>query len=550
MRDLVTRQSRQWGRGGRRLFRAVVLALVLSVGVACSVDSLAETPSPEPVDVIPSIAEVASDEPTADPSPIEPTPVPTPEEILPLDAWTEVAPSPTPDPPVVAETPALESEEEEEKWDIPGGASANSKPTGMLLPGEQMTTLNRSERTRFEKVKKLRDSRAIARRRELLGSRARDPRGPKEARVCSLNLQNFGAKPELLRIVKAKGARGLKSREKAIVTAVLDTQCDVVAIQGIVGRSIRYAREGLNTLIERLEKKSEQKWTAVVAQSVKELGFNGFLVRGTVDRLGSKTHLDLALPAVGKKPPEKFARAPFELEVQVRRKGDDSVRRFLFLNFHFQRSLTPVSSESELYRMHMAEVIRELAVEREREERARDPVTAPTVIVLGDLVSISRSAPGFVMSGRLRQADFETGGGCELDTPPPAPSPGKKKPKEEAAPEEEKPAPILNGLGFRCSKLPTHLRVLWNPLLENPPPGPRFERSKKEGVRWIRKSPSKTALQEWKAKRALSSGIYMFQVDLPLARVQATDSLSCNAGAETLGGFPTQSPLVWVDLNW
>ncbi len=381
--------------------------------------------------------------------------------------------------------------------------------------------LSRDQKKRLTKIKALQAQRAKLQFNKYVEELHRDKRGEPEVRLCSLNLNSYGEKSEVQRIINVPQARRLKRKTKSIVNAILEARCNIVALQGIVGRKRSVAKEGLDFLLGALNKKSETKYEAFLGDNFHSLAYNAFLLDPkTVKFTRSASHEDKLLPRFEEFDEKKFWRAPYELYVTVPGKNGAANKDLVVLNMLIRKSLTSAEGETERARMQNAEGFRQLIDKRQEDVIPENP---PIIILAGDRGAPRTTPASQIIEGRMRLTDFRGKDKCVLEE-------GGKV----SCPEPREPRKMLFGV-----------------LAE----GISREADEKDGakIKAHRAAPKpgekdRRSAQQRRLER--TAEIYLLAPDLHYAW-RGENSLGIyKAGyVEVANGLP-DSPLVWVELNW
>lgn len=225
-------------------------------------------------------------------------------------------------------------------------------------------------------------------------------------RICSQNLFRYG---------ESKSGDSPEKRSKQLdylITRFKRADCDVIAVQEVVGSNEREAQRRLAEIASALSFRSGDRFSALVGDSRDEFIRNGFIYRErrvTIEE--KKNFLDYSLPRLQSRGPGgSFIRAPFALLLSDKL----SNLKVWLLNVHFKsRSFgfkDPSGTNFEILRMEMAEATRAItAAESKRLGQAVVP------LLVGDRNSDLGSATSEILSGRLELPDFKSGGPCQLD---------------------------------------------------------------------------------------------------------------------------------------
>lgn len=207
-------------------------------------------------------------------------------------------------------------------------------------------------------------------------------------------------------------------------------ECDVIAVQEVIGASQSLALETLGKLANAWEKALGEKILYFVGDTADEFIRSGFLVRSSVGKVAAvKNYLSEPVPTVQRLGPVLyFPRAPMALVLDT--PGLNPRRRFWILNMHQKSPVRGYKDGSgtnfELLRTEMAKGLRNI-VEREEKNEKADTV----FVVTGDRNSENTSASAAVLLGKMELADFTKAGGCLIrkDGSPQCKSTPKRNPE-------------------------------------------------------------------------------------------------------------------------
>lgn len=433
-----------------------------------------------------------------------PTPVPTPrpEDLLPLDAWVEATPAPTPTP-TAAPTPFPEVEkapvkEEEEEPDDP--------QSSVQAPPEKVN-LTSLQKKRLEAVRKPFLGRVREGRKRFLSFLHRDPRGEPEVRICSINFNNYGDPEQIKKLISQKEAHKMRAKRRSIIAGIDEAECDIVAVQGLVAGDFIAAQDVLAALARELSEASSSNWRSYVGLSNHKNAYNGFLI-GSPDfeMLRIRSFNDRQLPLEKGFRAKNFGRDPFQINLRIPGRGTAPPRTLTIVSFQFQESLRPRGPESEKKRLQMSEGLREISSMIQSEASADD---LPILVLAGDFAAPRTMASARVLDGTLRLADFGEGGACKINA------------KEEVV----------------CDPKPNHPKLLFGYLTDSLDVG-ADRADKKAKLRAII-----SALQR-------REEIYAGPPDLHLAWKDHAVPSHYNSGFVRVRNGLKDGPLVWVELNW
>jgi hypothetical protein len=239
-----------------------------------------------------------------------------------------------------------------------------------------------------------------------------DPRGLPELTVCSQNLENYGRLADVKRRMKGFDQGRLDEKERALAKRIVRAKCDVVALQELIGKDKERAEEGVQALLQTIRGMSNRIFEYRIAPSNDRRLRLAFLVaKDRAEILSTLSYSRVVLPKIAEKQkPREFARGPYEIQLQVKSRGESRSKRVTLVTFHFKsrRSLKadPTALEWETYRMEMAEALRRI-VENRHNDTFR---TGESILVLlGDRNSNFDTASARLLQGTLTLKHFQEG---------------------------------------------------------------------------------------------------------------------------------------------
>jgi hypothetical protein len=254
-------------------------------------------------------------------------------------------------------------------------------------------------------------------RRRIESPLVSDPRGEPDLVVCSQNLKMLA----VFEAPKQKAATFAQSdhrdRVLALARRMADKNCDVIAVQEIMGKNEEAATTSLRQLSEQLQKISNRVYTMRVAP-VAEGGMTvGFLVaddRATI--LSSLSYAKVELPKLTpKEKPRVFPRTPLEVQLQVKSRDSDLSKIVSVVNMHFKSkrggASDPTGLEWETFRIQMSEALRRIVERRHKQAFANGE---SILMVVGDRNANFDAASARVLEGILALSSFKNDGGCRL----------------------------------------------------------------------------------------------------------------------------------------
>lgn len=244
-----------------------------------------------------------------------------------------------------------------------------------------------------------------------------DPRGAVDLTVCSQNLKMFGT----MQTVLLRNAAYTKAEHAAkisdLVTRFAKVDCDVIAVQEVMGAKEPDAKAAIEQLAQRLKQVTNRVYTTRVAPPAEGGMTMGFLIaqdRATI--LSAVSYEKVELPKLGEKQrPRLFLRTPMELQISVPARAGQDVKTISIVNFHFKSkrggAADPTGLEWETYRMEMAEALRRIIDSRHKQSFASGE---SILMALGDRNGNYDVASARILEGSLVLSNFKKDGGCRL----------------------------------------------------------------------------------------------------------------------------------------
>jgi len=387
---------------------------------------------------------------------------------------------------------------------------------------ERSVSLTKEQAMRVSRVQKNYLKRVASQRSLQRKAATADARGEVELRVCSVNLNNYGAQAEVARILRAAGTRARRVKEKSIVAAVAKLDCDVIAVQAALGATVSAARAGLRELGAKIQEQTGGHWEAFVGASNHKLCYNAYLVnldRATV--MGTTTHTDKFLPRFGIFEEANFVRAPYEIILDVESRDGSGSKEVVITNFQFQRSMSLGKPEQESMKMQMAEAVRQIV---ELGQFRLDTRGGSIAVVTGDRVNGREMPSSLILEGRLQLTDFKGDDPCKLAVTS----------------------------RHVCDPFPSRAKILFGVLGESikPPVIEKQEFKKAKPVKKIKGKKKQRKKSPAAQQIDRTNEIYFLQKDLPKVQKEANVSGIYSAGGIDVDNGLPDSPLLWVDLNW
>jgi predicted extracellular nuclease len=244
-----------------------------------------------------------------------------------------------------------------------------------------------------------------------------DPRGPPELVVCSQNLQNYGTWDQVNGRGSSPTPEALRLKERDLVARFVRARCDVIAAQEILGVDMQKGTKSLEALAKALQLGTGRFWEVRLGASLDKTLHTGMLVaRDRAEIVSTLSYENVELPKTSEKQkPRLFRRAPIEVQLLVKGRGESSSKSVTIVNFHFKSKSgskdDPAALEWETYRMEMAEALRRIVENR----HARSFGSGESILVLlGDRNSNFDAASAKILEGALTLKNFQSGGTCRL----------------------------------------------------------------------------------------------------------------------------------------
>lgn len=481
-------------------------------------------------------------------------------EVLPLEVWVERKRKESPAAAkeqrkeaivTILQSQELEIEEEralfrellkrykkENKTDIP-----------VVAPLTKRIILNKKQRSRLLKAEKYQRSRIRRDQRFLTKLRRSFGRGYPEIRICSVNADNYGEKEVVKRLVRGKARRNTRKKERELLRLVVGSECSVLALQGLVGKGYADAVSAANRLAQLLSKKSKISWTSYVGPSNNKLGYNAVLVSDAGIRVATtRSYAGRTLLGFGPFREEQFARGPFEVVLEVENRESGRWRKVVVLSFHFRKSLDSNAKEDERWRMQMAETLRQLVVQRQRDfvYEAEPPI----FVLVGDRGSGKSSPSSLILEGRFRLRDFRYRGLCRL-VEKEVPQKKEKKTKKKGKKKSKKPEPQFITVA-ECGQMPHYPKLFFGLISDRVTPlrlrKVRNEEGRMVFVKLVPTAKIKNLRRQRDKQR--TSDIYMLQADLKYALMNENAPLRFTIAERDFRYGLKDSPFLGVELNW
>ena len=379
-----------------------------------------------------------------------------------------------------------------------------------------------------------------------------------ELRVCSLDLGGFGLQLDMKKLYGKVVASEYGTRLTAIKEALMANECQLVAIQGLIGTKYKNAVAGLSAIRDRLNANEPQSpWQSIVAETRARSSYVGFLYRNdAVDELGFKSYKDIILPGfLGFELP-KFAVGPAELTLRVKKKLGDEPKTLELISFTFNTADYGVKI-SVKDSLQMAEALRRLYT-NSRDSRNKKLFGDDVIVLLaGNTGSNYRSMVRRVIEGRVELDQFKEGGTCKVEEKRinkqthlvPVCNNPQGNPLLMSGLTSSKP--VLSKTLVRCSS-----RVKPDHDIITTVHGRPTSSSPSSFIKWCWREPSALQIKEMRKKKYKStSDIFIRPKDLQFMRKSEDYGfgklpLSSNSGYVEIRAGSFKTDLVRVDLNW
>ena len=244
-----------------------------------------------------------------------------------------------------------------------------------------------------------------------------DLRGAPELVLCSQNLDNYGSLGSVKRRNRFTSPELLRDKEIALARRFAGADCDVIAVQEVLGSGDIEAVQALEKLAGVLHRYTNRIFKAYVGRSNDKLGHTGFLIaadRAVVLNTLSYARVELPKLVDGEKP-RLFSRGPFEVQLRVKPIGEGSEKLVNLVTFHFKSkhsaSNDPAQLEWETSRMQMAEALRRIVEERHKSALESGE---SLLVLLGDRNSNFDSASAKILEGVVKLNNFKGDGVCRV----------------------------------------------------------------------------------------------------------------------------------------
>ncbi len=257
----------------------------------------------------------------------------------------------------------------------------------------------------------------IAQSRTNVLAHGSDPRGVHEAVICSQNLANYGALPDVIRRVPGMSAERLAEKEAALVRRFAKAECDVIGVQEVLSRDEEAGKKALTRLATQLRFATYRQYDIATGPSNDPNLRNGYIfARDRVELLNKVSYYQVELPKlIETEKPRLFSRGPLEVQLQIKGQGEAPPKTLTLVNFHFKSKRggkdDPAQLDWETARMQMAEAVRRIVNNRHKKSYEDGQ---SLLILLGDRNSHFDAASAKILDGTLSLGMFQGDGVCRL----------------------------------------------------------------------------------------------------------------------------------------
>lgn len=244
-----------------------------------------------------------------------------------------------------------------------------------------------------------------------------DPRGPTELTVCSQNLEMYGTLGLMKDNKPGYTTTDLEEKEAALADRFRVPNCDVIAVQEILGKTEIEAKQGIDQLAAALRVRMNRYYDTAIGETTDSKMRVGFLVaKDKAEILATLSYARVELPLMTPKDkPKLFSRGPLEIQISVRGQGEAPSKVVNLINLHFKSKHggqdDPAALEWETSRMQMAEALRRIIEDRFSQAFAN---TKTPLIVMGDRNANFDVASAKILEGSLLLKNFQGDGPCRL----------------------------------------------------------------------------------------------------------------------------------------
>jgi endonuclease/exonuclease/phosphatase family metal-dependent hydrolase len=227
----------------------------------------------------------------------------------------------------------------------------------------------------------------------------------------------FGTVETMKQKLATYSAREHDLRIEDLVDRFAAADCDVIAVQEVLGRTTELAEAALADLTRTLQRRTNRFYEVRVGPAAEGGMALGFIAaKDRVNIVSTLSYARVELPKVSpKEKPRLFARTPLELQATVYSRESNMAKTVTLVNFHFKSkrggAADPTGLEWETYRMEMAEALRRIVELRHKNSFASSDTI---LMLLGDRNSNFDVASARILEGSLSLSSFRGDGGCRL----------------------------------------------------------------------------------------------------------------------------------------
>ncbi len=379
---------------------------------------------------------------------------------------------------------------------------------GSLEKGQEEEVKKLNKVTRKLRLKKARKEGVIINNIHLF--KKKNPLGEVDLRLCSVNLNGYRPSKRKFKNIRI---------EKGLSKLIKKHKCDIIAFQEIKAMREKVLNQHLEKLRKKIFRKIKIPYISVPGKIYKENRGNGFLVNGanlSIQKMPKEYSLSLLKL-------KDFAYKPVLLKVRTKGSGAKN-KSFIFINYDLFQKLDKKKSKKDINKdMLMAELLRRFAVELRHVSWMKNEDN-PVIVLMGNREHNRISPSSQILSGRVRMENIKKKQ-CELT-------------KDKS--------------NIKCNSIPKNPQVLFSIVSDSYIEFYKTKMLNKWGrVSFYKESLNKEVikkklLNKWKNREE----IYLFDRDLNLAFKDLRRRGPFLSGAEKIQNGLTNSPFVWVYLNW
>jgi len=202
-----------------------------------------------------------------------------------------------------------------------------------VIVEEVVAPLNDIEQQMLERVKEGIRDRVLARHRIF----PEESLGPKEIRICTLDMDGYGLKKDAVRYGRKTSSARLRQRTQDIAVALAENDCGVTAMQGLLGKEQLQVIQALERLAEETNAAREElgkrptRFFPVTGETNDKGSYSGFFIdTGQVEHIDTIYFHDRELERFEISSLDTFYRGPVAVKVSVPGKAGAVSRRLHF----------------------------------------------------------------------------------------------------------------------------------------------------------------------------------------------------------------------------